>query len=188
MILTRNSSEADSYYQLARAGQCFSALTSITGLVAFGTAAAMGGPLLWNNTGAAAGGTGRVLAVLLGLSVGWTTAPGASGALGITWGAGQTSAPTGTAAITGVANMRPDLAGAPACNVYNSGTVANAGTTIHLTHEVSTAAGNPSQPIFVPLDGLIVVPPGCWAAVAGAAAIASMVGKISLIWAEVPLK
>jgi hypothetical protein len=185
MIISRNSSEADSYYQLARAGQAFAALTSITGLVAFGTAAAMGGPLLWNNTGSGLAGAKRVLAVILGLSAGWTTAPAAAGALGITWGTGQPAAPTSTVAITGVSNLRPDLAAAPLCNLYNSGTVVNAGTTIHLTHEVGTSAG-PSQSIFVPIDGLIVVPPGCWAAVAGAAAIATMVGKFSLVFAEVP--
>src|SRR6267378_2944207 len=137
MILSRNSSEADSYYQLVRDGKAFSALTSITALVAFGTAIATGGPLLWNNTGQGAAGGKRVMAVLLGVSVGWTTAPGASGAVGITWGSGQSVAPTSSVAITGVANLRPDFAGAPLCNVYNSGTVVNAGTTIHLTHEVS---------------------------------------------------
>jgi len=185
MIISRNSSEADSYYQLARAGYVFSALTSVTGLVAFGTSTAIGGPLLWNNTGPGLAGGKRVMAVLLGLSVGWTTAPGAAGALGITWGSGQAAAPTGLTNITGVANVRPDLAAAPLCNVYNVGTVTNGGTSIHLTHQVSTGT-LPSQPIFVPLDGLIQVPPGCWAAVAGAAAIASMVAKISLLFAEVP--
>jgi len=184
MILSRNSSEADSYYQLVRDGKAFSALTSVTALVAFGTAAGIGGPLLWNNTGQGAAGGKRVMAVLLGLSVGWTTAPGGAGALGITWGSGQTSAPTSTTAITGVGNLRPDLSAAPLCNVYNVGTVANAGTTMVLTHEVSTGTDTSKQ-IFVPLDGLIQVPPGCWAAVAGAAAIASMVAKISLVFAEV---
>lgn len=183
MIISRNSSEADSYYALARDGKAFSALTSITGLVAFGTAAGIGGPLLWNNTGA--GSSKRVLAVLLGVSVGWTTAPAASGALGITWGTGQPAAPTGTVAITGVANLRPDLAALPLCSVFNAGTVVNAGTSILLTHQVSTGTVA-AQTIFEPLDGLITVPPGCWAAVAGAAAIATMVAKVSLIFAEVP--
>lgn len=182
MIITRNSTQVDSYYELVKEGKAFNALTSITGLVAFGTAAGMGGPLLWNNTGNA---KERVMAVILGLSVGWTTAPGAAGALGITWGTGQASAPTSTTAITGVANLRPDYAGLPACNVYNAGTVAAAGTTVYLTHEVGTGTQS-AIPTFVPINGLIQVPPGCWAAVAGAAAIASMVAKVSLVWAEVP--
>ena len=184
MILSRNSSEADSYYQLAKAGKVFVAFASVTAPVAFGTAAGMGGPLLWNNTGQAAGGVTRVMAVILGVAVGWTTAPAATGALGITWGSGQTAAPTSPTAIDGVANVLTS-GPAPLCNSYRVGTVANAGTTILLTHSVSTAA-NPSQDIFQPLDGLVQVPPGSWASVAGAAAIASLVAKISLVWAEIP--
>ena len=186
MIISRNSSQADSYYQLARDGKAFEALTTITGLVAFGTAIGMGGPLLWNNTGQAAGGTGRVLAVLLGLSVGWTTAPAAAGVIGITSGTGQTAVPTSVTGITGAANLRPDLEGEPACNVYNAGTVVNAGEILHVTHQVGTGTVSVA-PTFVPLDGLIQVPPGCWASVAGAAAIATMVAQISLVWAEIPL-
>jgi hypothetical protein len=185
MILSRNSSEADSYYQLVKSGRVFIAQTAITGLVAYSTAAGIGGPLLWNNTGQAAGGLSRVMAVVIGLSVGWTTAPAAAGVIGLTFGTGQTSAPTSTATITGVANIRPDIESEPLCNVYNSGTVANAGEVLIETHQVGTGTVS-SQPLFVPLDGLIQVPPGCWAAVAGATAIATMVGQISLVFAEVP--
>ena len=185
MILTRNSSYVDSYYQLAKMGQVFTANAVVTAPVAYSTAAGIGGPLLWNNTGPSAGGNGAVVALILGLSVAWTTAPAATGELGITWGSGQTSAPTSTTAIDGVACTLPGFSG-PDCNVYRVGTVANAGSTILVTHSISTA-GTPSQSVFVPLDGLVQVPPGCWAAVAGAAAIASLVARISLVWAEVSL-
>lgn len=185
MIVTRNSSQADSYYQLARASSAFTAVTNITGLTAYSTAAGTGGPLLWNNTGALAGGNSRVLAIILGVSVGWTTAPAATGQVGITWNSGQSAAPTTTTAITGVANNFPGAAG-PLCNVYNKGTVTNAGVVFLATHSVSTAA-TPVNVSLEMLDGLIIVPPGCWAAVAAAATISTMVANISLIWAEIPL-
>ena len=187
MILSRNSSQADSYYQLAKSGQIFVANATVTAPVAFGTAAGMGGPLLWNNTGPAAGATGpRVMAVILGLAVGWTTAPAATGEMGITWGSGQASAPSSTTAIDGVACTLPGGAATkPQCNVYRVGTVANAGAAILVTHQVSTTTPA-ATPVFVPLDGLVQVEPGCWASPAAAIAIATMVANISLVWAEIP--
>lgn len=187
MILTRNSSQADSYYELCREGRVFCALSLITGLPAYSATTAQGSPLLWNNTGPLLAGAQRVLAVILGVSVGWTTAPGASGALGITVGTGQAAAPGSPMSVDAVGNLNAALAAqAPACNVYQKGTVTNGGTTIFVTHEVSTGTSSIVQPAFVPLNGIVVVEPGCWASVAGAAAIASMVAKISLVWAEIP--
>ena len=184
MILSRNSTQADSYYQLARAGQLFCATAVVTAPVKWTTAAGMGGPLLWNNTGPAAGGGARVMAVVIGVGVGWTTAPGATGQLGLTWGSGQTSAPTTTTAIDGVANMFPGGA-APLCNTYRIGTVANAGVAFLATHSVSTANG-PAASTLETLDGMVQIPPGSWVSVAGSAAISSLVATISLVWAEVP--
>ena len=185
MIVSSNSSRASDYYELAKDGLVFTALASKTALVAFGTTTAIGGPLLWNNTGPAAGGGPRVMAVLLGMMVGWTTAPAAEGVVGIAVGNGQTSAPSSTSAITGVANNRADLVAAPQCNVYTLGTVANAAVSLYPTHSVGTTS-NDNCPIFVPLDGIIQVPPGCWASPAGAAAISTIVAKIGLVWAEIP--
>lgn len=187
MILTRNSSQADSYYELCRDGHVFSALSLITGLPAYSATTGQGSPLLWNNTGPLAGGGQRVLAIILGVSVGWTTAPGASGAVGIAVGSGQTTAPTTTTTVDAIGNLNAGIStSTPLCNVYQKGTVTNGGSTIFITHEVSTAAGNPTTDIFQALDGIVVVQPGGWASVAGAAAIASMVAKISLVWAEIP--
>ena len=183
MILSRNSTQADSYYQLARAGQLFVATAVVTAPVKWTTAAGMGGPLLWNNTGNAAGGGSRVMAAIIGVGVGWTTAPGATGQLGLTWGSGQTSAPTSTTAIDGVANMYPG-GSAPLCNTYRIGTVANAGVPFLATHSVSTANG-PATSTFETFDGMVQIPPGSWVSVAGAAAIATMVATISLVWAEI---
>lgn len=187
VIVTRNSSQADSYYELCREGRVWCALSLITGLPAYSATTAQGSPLLWNNTGQGLAGGQRVLAAILGVSVGWTTAPGASGAIGVTVGSGQAAAPTSTTAVDAVGNLNAALASTtPLCNVYQKGTVTNGGSTIFVTHEVSTAAGNPTTDVFQALDGIVQVPPGCWASIAGAAAIASMVGKISLVWAEIP--
>lgn len=187
MILSRNSSLADSYLQLAKNGRVFSALSLITALPAYSATTGQGSPLLWNNTGVGAGGSSGVLAVILGVSAGWTTAPSATGALGVTTGSGQTSAPTTTTAVDAVGNLYAGANNTPQCNVYQKGTVANGGTTILVTHAVSTA-GTAVTNAFQGLDGLILVPPGCWAAVSGAAAIAAMVAKITLVWAEIPLQ
>ena len=169
-----------SYYDLCRQGRVFSAFASVTSPVVYSTAAGTGGPLLWNNTGA----TNRVLAVILAVSAGWTTAPGATGVLGVTGNSGQTAAPTTTTAITASANMYLGL-GAPTCNLYNIGTVANAGNFFMPTHSMSTAA-TPSDPTWQAIDGALIVPPGSWCAAAGAATLTTMVGKIGLLWAEIP--
>ena len=188
MIISRNSSEADSYYQLARNGQVFVATAALTGMTAYGTAAATGGPLLWNNTGVTVG-TSKVLAIILGVSLGWTTAPGAAGVVGLTWGTGQTSAPTSTTSITGVGCTRPGANQTPACNVYNKGTVANAGAAFLATHEVdATATAGITGGLYEPLDGLIIASPGDWVSVAAGATISTMVADISLVWAELTFK
>lgn len=184
MLLTLNSSRTDSYYQLAKDGRVFSALSTITGLPAYSATTGQGSPLLWNNSKANGNG---VLVIILGVSAGWTTAPSATGALGVTVGSGQTSAPTTTTVVDAVGNLNPSGPTVPQCNVYQKGTVANGGSTIIVTHSVSTAGGSQS-PAFQSLNGLIVVPPGCWASIAGAAAISLMVADLSLVWAEIPLQ
>jgi hypothetical protein len=160
----------------------------LTGMTVYSTAAATGGPLLWNNTGVGAG-TNKVLAIILGVSLGWTTAPGAAGVVGLTWGTGQTSAPTSTTTITGVGCTRPAANQTPACNVYNKGTVATAGATFLSTHEVdATATAGITGGLYEPLDGLIIASPGDWVSVAAGATISTMVADISLVWAELTFK
>lgn len=187
MLLSRNSSEVDSAYQLARNGQLYVAVAAVTGMTVYSTAAGTGGPLLWNNTGVGVG-TSKVLAIILGVAVGWTTAPGAAGVVGLTWGTGQTSAPTSTTAITGVGCTRPSTNQTPACNVYNKGTVANPGVTFFATHEVEATATGGSAALYVPLDGAIIAQPGDWVSVAAGATISTMVSSISLVWAELTFK
>lgn len=189
MLLTPNSSVAASYLDLAKAGRVFCSLSSITAPNAYSTTTALKGALLWNGTGPLEGSDNlsAVMAVILGVGIGWTTAPSATGVMGVAVGSGQTSAPSSTTQVTAVGNLRADVASnAPGCGIYNGGTVTNAASAFLATHSISTA-GAPSQPIWVPLDGLIVVPPGSFAVVAAQAAIASLVAEISLVWAEIPL-
>ena len=187
-LISRNSSIAESTYELARDGRLYCAYLTLTGMVAFGTNTGTGGPLIWNNTGQASGLTGgpRVMAVLLGLSVGWTTAPAAAGTVGLTWG--LSTAPTSTS-TTGllVQPTRPDApqGAVPQCNVYATGTPSAAGTTFLPIVQVGATDTDVTE-VYVPLDGLIQIPPGYFASVAAAATISSMVGKIGLVFAEVP--
>ena len=182
MLLSRNSTQVDSYYQLTKDGRVFVANAIVTAPVAYTNIAGMGGPLLWNNTGT---GSTRVMAVILGIGIAWTTAPAATGELGITWGSGQPNAPTATTPIDSQAVTLAGGAQKPLINAYRVGTVVNPGAGLIVTHSVSTA-GPPSNNVFVPMDGLVQVLPGAWAAVAGSAAIAALVANISLVWAEVP--
>lgn len=174
-----------SYHDYARRGQLFIATANVTSPVIYTTAAGTGGPLLWNNSGAAAGGTSRVMAVLLALGVGITTVSGAASALGLTGGA--TTAPTSTTAIDAVNNC---LIGGPAprCSLYRVGTVSAAGTFFMPTHTLDTAAAT-AQPLgmsWVDLHGCFIVQPGNFASVAAAATATSAVLSVGLIWAEIP--
>jgi hypothetical protein len=65
--------------------------------------------------------------------------------------------------------------------------VSAAGTVFIPTHQVGATDTDVGE-LYVPLDGLIQVPPGYFASVAAAATISTMVGKIGLVWAEIPLQ
>lgn len=170
-----------SYYDLARQGRLFSAFASVTAPVIYSTAAGTGGPLLWNSTN-------DRNAVLIGVTCAITTVTTVAAALGITGNKGQTSAPTSTAAVTTSGNC---FVGGPApkCNVYATGTVTTAGNFFLPLAQLSTGALTIDnfEDGFIPLDGLIVVPPNAWAAVSASATASTTVAKIGLIWAEVPI-
>lgn len=176
-----------SYYDFARKGQVFCATATVTAPVIYTTATGTGGPLLWNNTGQALGGTNRVMAVLLALGVGITTASGVAGAIGIT--GGVSTAPTTTTTIDGLQNLNLGISGGNQCNVYRKGTVSAAGTFFIPTHQVTTVALTSAPPLSMQwwdLGGLFVVPAGSFASVAASATLTSGVFNIGLIWAEVP--
>lgn len=157
-------------------------------MAAYTATAALGAPLLWNNSYLPLAKTGSpqgVMAVLLGFSVAWTTAPAASGTCGIAVGLQGETAPTSLTNISLAGNVKAG-GRAPYCITYNKGTVANAPTAFHLTHSLSTA-GTPSDVVFYALDGLIQVPPTYYAAVCSSATLGTVVTAATLIWAEVPL-
>lgn len=181
---------ASSYYEFAKRGHVYSALARVTAPVIYSTAAGTGGPLLWNNSGPNSGGTGRgVLAVLLAMSASVTTASGVATSLGITGGTSQgTTAPTSTTVIDASGNcFFPQSA--PQCNVYRKGTLATAGSFFFPTIQLDTGAVTVTNATatIVDLQGMFMVGPGGWLAVAAGATATSAVIDIGLIWAEIPL-
>jgi hypothetical protein len=190
-----------SYYDLARKGQIFVAQAIVTAPVGYATAAATGGPLLWNGTGAAgtnqfAGGgsysanAAQVDAVILGVTWGVTTAETTTNiALGVTGGAGQTAAPSSTTAIDGLTCTRfGTTVPSPQCNVYRKGTPSAAGAWFMSLATLSTTAvtAMPHEPNYVDLAGMFMVQPNGWFSVTASATGTAAVLQISLIWAEIP--
>jgi hypothetical protein len=178
----------NSYYDYARRQQVFTAYATVTAMAAYSTAAGTGGPLIWNNTGAAAGkNPQRVLAVLLAAGLGMSVASAAAGGLGITGNSGQTSAPTATTAIDAGANA---FIGGPVqqCNTYRIGTVTNAGNFFMPFALIGTGALTVDNLDFqwFDLGGSIIVPPGSWASVAASVVMTTSVLQIGLMWAEIP--
>lgn len=173
-----------SLYSYARVGQLFCARAIITAPVIFSTAAGTGGPLLWNNSSA---GDGEVNAVLLGVTCALTTVSTVAAALGITGNSGQTSAPGSTTAIDTSSNLR--IGGLPPrCNVYRVGTPSSAGNFFLPLAQLGTGALTVDnfEVGFIPLHGMVVVPPGSWASIATSATASTTVAQLGLIWAEIP--
>jgi hypothetical protein len=172
-----------SYYDLARQGQLFIAYATVTAPVIWSTAAGTGGPLLWNNSNA---GKNYVNAVIMGIGAAVTTAATAASSLGITGGA--STAPSSTTSIDAVKNC---LIGGPApvCNTYRIGTVSTAGTFFMPVLTLGTGALTVSNVAmsWVDIGGAVVVPPGCFASVAGSATATTAVADIALLWAEIPI-
>jgi hypothetical protein len=164
----------------------FCANATVTAMGAYTTAAGIGGPLLWN--GSAVGGGNGVTAFILSCSYGLTVASTVAGAIGITGGGEQPAAPTSTTAIDGLDGLNYGDAAGPACTAYRIGTVAVVGEGLLVTGRIHTGAitVDTDDDNFVHLGGMITVPTGCWAAVAGSAVLTTSVIQVSLCWAEVP--
>lgn len=174
-----------SLYEYSRIGQLFCARAIVTAPVIFSTAAGTGGPLLWNNSKA---GDQAVNAVLLGVTCALTVVTTVAAALGITGNSGQTSAPASTTAIDTSANLRIGSP-APRCNVYRVGTPSSAGNFFLPLAQLGTGALTVDnfEVGFIPLHGMVVVPPGSWASIAASATASTTVAQLGLIWAEVPV-
>lgn len=187
-----------SYYDLAKKGQIYVATAAITAMAAYSTSTATGGPLLWNGTGGTTTGVNnaQVDAVIIGVSWGITVASAAAVAIGLTGGNGQTSAPASPSTITAVTNTRlsvpaPVAAATGAgnqCSVYNYGNVSVAGLWFHPLFQTGTNAITAlgTQPNYLDLAGMYIVPPNCWISVSASATATTNQIKMSLIWAEIP--
>ena len=169
------------YYEQARRGRLFWARAVVTAPVIWSTAAATGGPLLYNGTSTASG----VNAVLLGFGVGITTASGVAGAIGIA--TGVTTAPGSTTAIDSTTS---GLVGGTAsqCSTYRIGTPSAAATQFIPFGEIHTGAVSVHsvQQNWFDLGGGFIIPPGSFASVSPSATLTSAVVQVSLLWEEVP--
>ena len=163
----------------------FAAQAIVTAPVIWSTAAATGGPLLYN--GSNANGAKGVTAYLLALSCGITTSSAVAGCLGIT--GGPTTAPASTTAIDSVMNLR-FVTGTttPLCSVYRLGTVSAHGVGFLQVFDVDTGTQTVDTLVggFQHLGGMVEVGVGNFAAVAGSATLTTGVFNIGLVWAEVP--
>ena len=187
-----------SYYDLARQARIFTAFASqVTAPVIYSTAAGTGGPLLWNGTGGYTTiipGTSPVTvqnvavdAVILGVFCNIQVLTTVAGEIGLTGNVGQAAAPTSTSAITTVKNTH--VGGpAPLCTAYKVGTVTNAGNFFLplIPAQVTAITADNTFIPYIPLEGMFVVPPGGWVALAASATLTTLVADLGLVWAEIP--
>lgn len=169
------------YSTLVKSNLVFSAYATVTAPVAFTTAAAIGGPLLWNRPNSG------IEAHILGVSFSSSVVTTVAGGLGFTGAAGQTAAPTSTTAID--ASGSTYLGGAASqVSAFRLGTVTVAGAIFMPFAQFHTGAltvDNTAQ-TWIDINGAIVLPQGCWASVAGSAALTTLQVAVNVIWAELP--
>lgn len=169
------------YSNLSKLGKVFSAYATLTAPVIYSTAAGTGGPLIWNppNSGIDA----HVLAVGFSTSVVTTVA----GGIGLTGNAGQAVAPGTTTAIDASGNLLIG-GGAPNCFAYRIGTPTNAGNRLVPFAQFHTGALTVDNTglTWVPIDGLVICPPGAWVSPAGTATLSTLQIQVAMIWAELP--
>lgn len=169
------------YYEAAYRGQVFLAQAIVTTPVIYSTAAGTGGPLLWN-------GSSTVRAELLAVGWGISTVTTVAAALGITGGAGQTSAPSSTTAADGRTST---LMGGPtsACTPYRVGTVTTAGTFLFPIGDLHTGAltVDTNGMHWVDVGGIFVINQYGWLSLAASATASTTVGTFGMIWAEYPV-
>lgn len=159
----------------------FVAHASVTAPTIYSTAAATGGPLLWNSTQSV---LGRILKV--GFAV--TTASTVTGALGLTGATGQAAAPSSTTAIENTGNC---YVGGPKSGItpYRLGTVTNAGTFFMPFAQITTGAITASRDAmtWIDINRIVTIPPGGWLSVAGSATLSTAVIQIGIVWEEIQL-
>jgi hypothetical protein len=165
-------------------GNIYTVALAVTAPVAY-TATALSGPLLYN------GSTNRgVVAHLLALSFGLTTASTAAAVIGIAGGA--TTAPSSTS-TTGLITSNTTLrsgAPTPQCTLYATGTVSTAATLWLPVGQIDTAAltAQPSGANLVHLGGVISAAPGNFLVPLFSATLSTAVIWLSMTWMEVPVE
>lgn len=168
------------YAEASARGNLFMAQAIVTAPVIWTTEAGTGGPLLWN-------GSSTVKANLLAVGLGITVVSTVAAAIGITGGGGQTAAPTSTTAIDSTTNL---LIGGPSsqCTAYRVGTTVENDFFLPFM-DVNTGAltTTPGTMRWFDLNGLITVPPNCFASVAASATASTLVVQVGLVWEEIPI-
>ena len=168
-----------STFDYARLGQVFVAQAIITTPTIWSTAAATGGPFLWNNNPACT-------IAILGVSAAATTAETTAAiALGLTGGV-QTVGLGANTALTSSANLF--IGGpAPTATMYATATPSAAGKFFFPTHTGGTGALTTVgvSPAWVAIEGAVVVPYQSWVSVTSSGASTAAVLQIGLMWVEI---
>lgn len=169
------------YATLAKAGKLQSAYATLTAPVIYSTAAGTGGPFIWNRP--SSGIDAHLLAVGFSSSVVTTVA----GGLGVTGGP-QAVPISASTAIDASGNC---LIGGPVTQmglVARVATVVNAGAQFVPFAQFHTGAltVDTTGLTWVDLDGMFIVPPGTWGAVAATATLTTLQVAVALVWAELP--
>lgn len=187
MVLGRDSSQLMSqglpdYYELCRQGYLQSAHAIVTAPVIYTTAAGTGGPVLHNRTA-------NKVAVLLKVGFGISTVTTVAAILGLTGRSDQGDTVMGsTTAIDSQTNLY--LGGsASAMSLYRVATPATAGAFFLPFADLHTGALTVDNlgMGWIPLDGMIIVPPGAWVSIAASATASTTVMNAALVWAELPI-
>lgn len=170
------------YYEQAYRGNLFVAQAIVTAPTIYTTAAGTGGPLIWNPP------TSGVNVALVAMSLGITVVSTVAAAIGITGNVGQTVAPTSTTAIDGNFNALLGTSTAKS-RAYRVGTPTNAGGFLLPVGDLHTGAltTDAGSVKWIDLGGVILVPPGGWAAVATSATATTTVAQIGLVYEEIPV-
>jgi hypothetical protein len=180
MDLKYGSGPAASLYHYAHGSSVYVAYaTGVTALPAY--SATTLGPILYN------GNTGNPprKAVIIGITVGLTTASAAAVSVGLA--GGVSVAPINTTAIT-LASSTNEFGKLPTMSVYGAGTVSAAPLMYWPLVNLDTAAltANSLENMWIPLDGGIVVRQGSYIALAASATATTSVLEFGIVWAELP--
>lgn len=168
------------YSTLTKSSALFSAYATLTAPVIFSTAAGTGGPLIWNKPNS--GIDAHILAVGFSTSVVTTVA----GGLGLTGNSGQSTSPSATTVIDASGSLYVGGPTSQMGGVFRVGTVTNAGNIFMPFAQVHTGALTVDTTAITWMDvgGAMIIPPGCWGAVAGTATLTTLQAQIGIIWAE----